>query len=276
MFRRFPFISWDGMPLSAAVWTPRVERELRPVVVIHGMGEHLLRYERLANDLEADGYQVYCFDLRGHGLSPGARGDAPGLHYHVQDVLGFIDWITQERRLVPEQLPVIAHSMGGLIALRAALALPSRFKSLCLISPYFRPAFQPQAWRLTAARFLNRVWPSIALDVGLKLEQFAKDRAVQLAIYHDRRSHQKMSARMALQLIDGGEGLLRTTERLLVRCLLVHGDSDTINSHAASAQFAQGQPLVKFVTLPGGYHQIHNDEATRPLVLHHLRELLAS
>lgn len=274
MFRRFPFISWDGTPLSAGAWTTKGGAELRPLVLIHGMGEHLLRYERLASDLEADGYQVYGFDMRGHGFSPGARGDAPGLHYHVQDVLEFLKWVTSERRLVPKQVPVAAHSMGGLIAMVAALDSPCWFKSLFLISPYFRPAFQPQAWRLAAARMLNRVWPTVALNVGLKLEQFAQDQAVQLAIRDDPMSHQKMSARMALQLIEIGEKLLQTSERFQMPCMLVHGDQDTINSHAASLEFSRQQPRIEFMSVPGGYHQIHNDSGSRPQVLAALRRLL--
>jgi alpha-beta hydrolase superfamily lysophospholipase len=157
--------------------------------------------------------------------------------------------------------------MGGLLALQAAYLEPHDFKSLFLISPYFRPAFQPQAWRLLAARFLNRVWPGLALNVGLKWTQFAKDTAVQMAIRDDSLSHQKMSARMAIQLIDTGEKRLTATDRLEVACLLVHGDGDTINSHDASKQFAKNQPRVEFASLAGGYHQIHNDSETRAQVM---------
>lgn len=277
LLQRHNFRTWDGTLLSAATWTPTTSSTaFRPLVVIHGMGEHLLRYEWLANEVQADGYQVYSFDLRGHGRSPGSRGDAPGLHYHVQDVLAFLKWVSSQQPLVSTNLPVMAHSMGGLIALHAALTEPAMFQSLYLISPYFRPAFQPQAWRLAAARILNRVWPGITLNVGLKLEQFAHDREVQLTIRDDPASHQKMSARMAMQLLESGENLLQTPEQLAVHCVLIHGDQDTINSHVASQEFASRHSQIEFVNVPGGSHQIHNDAATRPLVLAHLRTLLTN
>lgn len=240
------------------------------------MGEHLLRYTELAEILAGWGYSVHSFDLRGHGQSPGDRGDAPGFHYHVLDVLAFIKHVSTIHGDRDNRMAVAAHSMGGLIALEAALAEPTWFESLFLISPYFRPAFQPQAWRLAAAKLLNRCWPSVALNVGLRLDQFARDRAVQIAIRDDPVSHQKMSARMALQLLEAGERRLRSSEILKVACRVLHGDCDTINSAAASKEFAQGQAQVEFVSLLGGYHQIHNDSHTRPLVLQHWRELLDS
>ena len=274
MFERHDFKTWDGTILSAGVWRRPDSSVSRPLVVVHGMGEHLLRYEKIAGELLTYGYQVYSFDLRGHGRSPGARGDAPGLHYHVQDVLAFLDWVRSRQTRATAHLPVVAHSMGGLLALQAALASPTMFQSLFLISPYFRPAFQPQAWRLTAARVLNRLYPWIALNVGLRLEQFAHDREVQMAIRDDSASHQKMSARMALQLLAAGESLCNSNEPLAVPTVLLHGDQDTINSFDASFDFAQRQPQIEFVPVPGGAHQIHQDGSTRSTILAHLLEFL--
>lgn len=274
MFDRFDFVTWDQTVLSAGVWKSGTHPTRRPVVLVHGMGEHLLRYAELAAILAEWGFAVYGFDLRGHGRSPGDRGDAPGFHYHVLDVLAFIEHVSTMHDCLNHRVAVAAHSMGGLIALEAAMAEPNRFESLFLISPYFRPAFQPQAWRLLAANLLNRCWPSVSLNVGLRLDQFARDRAVQIAIRDDPVSHQKMSARMAMQLLKTGERRLRSSEPVNVACRLLHGDCDTINSAAASKEFAQHQSQVEFVSLPGGHHQIHNDSHTRPLVLQHWRELL--
>ncbi|MBL8892780.1 MAG: lysophospholipase [Planctomycetaceae bacterium] len=276
MFARFDFVTWDRTVLSAGVWQSLPHDSLRPVVLVHGMGEHLLRYREIAAALAEWGYAVHSFDLRGHGQSPGRRGDAPGFHYHVLDVLAFIEHVSETHSAANGRIAVAAHSMGGLIALEAALAEPNRITSLFLISPYFRPAFQPQPWRLLAAKLLHGVWPSISLNVGLRLDQFARDRAVQSAIRDDSVSHQKMSARMALQLLERGERRLRSSEPLDVVCRILHGDCDTINSAAASQEFANGQPNVELIRLSDGHHQLHNDSHTRPEVLRHWRELLSS
>ena len=45
------------------------------VALVHGLGEHSGRYERMAARFTDRGIAVSAIDLRGHGQSPGARGD---------------------------------------------------------------------------------------------------------------------------------------------------------------------------------------------------------
>jgi alpha-beta hydrolase superfamily lysophospholipase len=42
------------------------------VVVAHGLRDHAVRYDALANALVEQGFVVYGEDMRGHGLSGGA------------------------------------------------------------------------------------------------------------------------------------------------------------------------------------------------------------
>ncbi len=288
--KNFWFPSWDGTPLNACHWTD-VAGQRNPIVLVHGLGEHSGRYDSLATTLVAAGYSVYCLDWRGHGQSPGRRGDAPGLHYWVEDIAAFLEWVAQRhasdprpdasQRIFHDTSPcvplVIAHSLGGAIALQVAHRYPQLMAKLYLISPYFRPAFEPQWWRLAAARWLHRWWPSLTLNVGLSWEQLAQDREVQLAIKNDPLSHQKLSARLALQVLQAGERLLVDDHRLAVRCRIVHGDADEVNSPSASRQFAAKHPgTVEFIPIPEGAHQIHNDRQTRDQVVSFLIEFVSS
>lgn len=251
------------------------ETRTAPIVLIHGLGEHLGRYDSWAAEWSAAGYNVLGFDLRGHGLSPGKRGDTRRLDDHVQDILTFLDGVHERlNRPHATTIPVIAHSMGGLLALRAAQQRAGDFLKLCLLAPYFRPAFQPQAWRLMTARMLSRWWPGLTLNVGLRWEQLARDLAVQEAIQQDPLSHQRLSVRLALELLATGETLLASAETLDPTCCILHGDADTVNCHAASQDFAQRQSHTSFHTIPDGYHQIHNDSGTRPQVRDLIRRFL--
>ncbi len=55
-------------------WEPAQEPRAA-VALLHGLGEHCGRYERLAGRFTDAGFAVSAIDLRGHGHSPGARGD---------------------------------------------------------------------------------------------------------------------------------------------------------------------------------------------------------
>ena len=53
--------------VQAHIWLPEGEVEC-VLQVVHGMTEHISRYEKLAKDLTQEGVAVVGFDLRGHGL----------------------------------------------------------------------------------------------------------------------------------------------------------------------------------------------------------------
>ena len=63
---RFTFTGRDGTVITAYRWEP-AGAPRGVVQLTHGMGEHLLRYERLPGALTAAGFAVQGQDHRGHG-----------------------------------------------------------------------------------------------------------------------------------------------------------------------------------------------------------------
>lgn len=86
------------------------------VLLIHGMGEHVLRYDEVARVLTVAGMVVYGQDHRGHGASIGTDrepGDlAPGGWRALVDDIGLL--IARARSEHPHlPLVLLAHSMGS-------------------------------------------------------------------------------------------------------------------------------------------------------------------
>ena len=74
----FSYRSADGRQLVGYRWAADVgQRGTGVVVRVHGMGEHLRRYDHVASALTAQGFEVYGHDHRGHGASL-ARNQEPG------------------------------------------------------------------------------------------------------------------------------------------------------------------------------------------------------
>jgi alpha-beta hydrolase superfamily lysophospholipase len=109
--------SADGLRLAGYRWTADAGQTGAGVVVlVHGMGEHLRRYDHVASALTAQGFAVYGYDHRGHGASRG--------HNHELGSLGPNGWsaLVDDLNLViahakseNPDLPVVmvAHSMGS-------------------------------------------------------------------------------------------------------------------------------------------------------------------
>jgi alpha-beta hydrolase superfamily lysophospholipase len=102
--------------ISVRVWEHPGAR--RVVVIAHGYGEHIERYDHVARELRARGAAVYGPDHLGHGLSAGERVLITDVEHVVNDLLQVIE----RARAAHPGLPVVllGHSMGGLIATRLA------------------------------------------------------------------------------------------------------------------------------------------------------------
>ena len=103
---------------------------VRLVVLVHGYGEHIGRYEHVARSLVARGSVVVGPDHVGHGRSAGE----PALGEDFEPVVDDLRAVVQDAR---GDLPVVmvGHSMGGLIATRYAQRHRQDLSGLVLSGP---------------------------------------------------------------------------------------------------------------------------------------------
>jgi len=102
--------------ISVQIWSNPRLRHL--VVIAHGYGEHIGRYEHVAEALGARGATVWGPDHLGHGRSDGERALVRNFEGVVDDLHHVISMARATHRDLPVVL--IGHSMGGMIAARYA------------------------------------------------------------------------------------------------------------------------------------------------------------
>jgi alpha-beta hydrolase superfamily lysophospholipase len=113
----FSYGSADGRQLVGYRWAADGGQTGAGVVVlVHGMGEHLRRYDHVASALTAQGFEVCGHDHRGHGASL-AADDEPG-HLGPNGWSALVDDLNQviaQAKSDHPRLPVVvvAHSMGS-------------------------------------------------------------------------------------------------------------------------------------------------------------------
>ncbi|MFN0088208.1 MAG: lysophospholipase [Blastocatellia bacterium] len=124
----FTFTATDGARLFVYRWRPEVGIGKGVVHIAHGLAEHAGRYERLAEELTAQGYLVYANDHRGHGRTAGSNedlgfcGERDCWNRMVRDL---IELCAAEKRENPSlRLTLFGHSMGSTMAQQAICMAP--------------------------------------------------------------------------------------------------------------------------------------------------------
>lgn len=89
------------------------------VVILHGMAEHHERYYKFAEFLCDNGYDVYMYDHRGHGVDKkfeelGHFADKGGTQLVIGDAIALLKYVKSAGR-GPKTI-LFGHSMGSLIA----------------------------------------------------------------------------------------------------------------------------------------------------------------
>lgn len=133
----------DGFALRAAFWPTRRDSATGTVFVLQGRAEFIEKYADVYDELLQRGFALATLDWRGQGgsdrLLPNPRKG------HIED---FADYVTDldtlitaaKARRMPEPWHLLAHSMGGAIALMALARGPQPFRRAILSAPLVKIA----------------------------------------------------------------------------------------------------------------------------------------
>jgi pimeloyl-ACP methyl ester carboxylesterase len=99
-----------------------------PVVCLHSSAGSSGQWRRLGTELEQR-YHVLAPDLHGHG------GTSPWTYSRPMRLADEVALLRPLLAALPSPLHLVGHSYGGAVALKMALAMPERIRSLTLIEP---------------------------------------------------------------------------------------------------------------------------------------------
>jgi pimeloyl-ACP methyl ester carboxylesterase len=223
-----------------------------PLVLVHGYCGSRLDFLEVREALSKK-RRVIALDLRGHGASD--RKTPYTIAGLMRDVEGLLDTLGEAR------FDLLGHSMGGMVALRLALARPARVRTLTLMATTAGPfaidvipdrEVAPLArYRASVARALRR---DAARDLARSLAAGPEvKRRFEDAI---RYGHTRVDPLAAHELaIDFGR--MRSVEDALERypgpALVLVGEGDAPFLEPSRA-LARGLPRAELRELPGAGH----------------------
>jgi alpha-beta hydrolase superfamily lysophospholipase len=244
------------------------------VVIVHGAGEHSDRYRHVADALTADGYAVHALDHRGHGRSEGPRALIDRLDHAVAD----LDQLLLEAREPHPRAPVfmLAHSMGGTLALRYAVRHPDRLTGLILSGPLAALEAAPPGMRVAAA-ILSAVAPRLPL-VAVDPALVSRDPEVVSAYRSDPLVHHgRLPVRTVAELSRAIDAFPDEVGAIIVPTLILYGTEDGLCPPEGSVMLGERIGAADKTVKPyeGLFHEILN-EPERGEVLADIRAWLAA
>lgn len=277
----------DGVRLRAAHWPGR----RGTVLVLPGRTEYIEKYGLIVADLAREGWGALVIDWRGQGLSDRLAED-PALGHvgtfadYQRDLAALLE---AAKTLATGPMPVLAHSMGGCIALRA-LCDGLRPPAVAFSAPMWGLAQTPTmrlgiATMARLARPLRRdhgYLPTTGPDYGLPSMDFSDNPLTRdLAQFTRMQAQIRENPALALggpSLRWGGTALseLAALARLPappIRAVIGLGDNERIVSPSAIRTRASGWPTAELIDYPQAEHELLME---RPKVRNDfLRRLLA-
>jgi len=253
-----------------------------PVLLVHGIAASRHDWDDLLPRLAACGYAAYALDLLGHGES----GKPAGRGYRMEWLFEhFVHWVDSLSLAQPPVL--VAHSLGGYLALEYTRRFPQRVRALVLTNPYYTLKQLPPLLRLVyhhprptgfllqriPARVFRLLVDAVSLaagHTGMGLQRLPEKVRRQTALDY------KRTAPGAYHLLSTSRDLTPALPHIHTPTLLLWGDRDlTLNPDSFPAMLA-ALPQARGIPLRGEGHVPHQSAPRRynRLVLAFLRETI--
>ena len=250
------FTTHDGTSLFYRHWPAlRSSGEPRAVVLFHRGHEHSGRLQHIVDELELDDCAMFAWDARGHGRSPGARGDSPGFGAAVKDVDTFIRHIATEHAIRPERIAIIAQSMAAVLIATWVHDYAPAVRCLVLTTPAFKVKLYVPFAR-PGLRFLYRLRGNFFITSYVKAKFLTHDPERIRSYEEDPLITRAISVRILLGLFDAGERIVADAQAIQLPVQLLVSDTDWVVHRGVQDRFFDrlGSSVKERHLLPGFLH----------------------
>ncbi len=253
------YVDAQGVSISYYVWT--VPKAKAVIQLAHGLGEHALRYEYLAQALVAAGYSVYADDHRGHGATGMKQynGDTTklgrlgpgGLRATIEAVRQFTSIVRAANPGLP--LALLGHSWGSLMAQKIINSHSADYDAVVLTGTAYRTFADMNGGDLNKGYSTPHEWlsrdPAVAADFSADPLDFVAN-SIKLFGLAD-----------ALRLL----GKPAKNFERDIPILIMIGSEDSLGGESSVAKLASdyvtrsGLSDVEAIVYPGARHEVFNE-----------------
>jgi alpha-beta hydrolase superfamily lysophospholipase len=263
----------DGKALFVRRWNANREAPVS-VLIFTGITAYSGVYgPMMADQLSASGFDVFCLDYRGHGMSDGRRGDYPSHERLVKDLAETIALVGSKSK----KLVLMGHSLGVFAAVLAVNNHPEGIGGLVLCSGArkARPAVFPRRSTGAALKLLL----GVAIFRGARVIEYRRTGQTGLSdplftFHYSPRFYSALYGTGVLKVM----GMFRTgiidsphlkfNRKLQAPLMVVVGENDELFPTEAAKEFCDSIDCddKEFHIIPGAKHAYFPKDSWTPLV----------
>ncbi|MES2188370.1 MAG: bifunctional alpha/beta hydrolase/class I SAM-dependent methyltransferase [Pseudomonadota bacterium] len=261
------FTTHDGEDLFYRHWPATQEPRRGAVVLFHRGHEHGARMAHLVDELDLPGFDFFAWDARGHGRSPGLRGYSPSFGTSVRDVQTFIDHITSTHGIAPEDMHVVAQSVGAVLVATWVHDYAPKIRGMTLASPAFKVKLYVPFAR-TGLALLHKLRGLFFVTSYVKAKFLTHD-PVRIASFEaDPLISKAIAVNILLGLYAAADRVVEDANAIVAPTQLLVSGADWVVHHGPQHRFFArlGSAVKSKRELPGFFHDTLGERDRAPAV----------
>jgi alpha-beta hydrolase superfamily lysophospholipase len=260
------FATHDGVQLFYRYWPATAPRR-GCVVMFHRGHEHSGRIAHLADELNLPDFDVFAWDSRGHGHSPGERGYSPSFATSVRDVQAFIEHIRDTYDIAEEDMAILAQSVGAVLIATWAHDYAPKVRCLVLASPAFKVKLYVPFAR-PGLRLMQALRGNFFVNSYVKAKFLTHDPQRQASFDADPLIARAISVNILLALYAAAERVVADAQAITIPTQLLISGADWVVHHGPQHSFFDrlGSSVKEKHVFEGFYHDTLGEAGRKPAV----------
>ena len=247
------FDTFDGNKIFYRKWN--FEKDKKTLIIIHRGHEHSERLNILAQDEKFLKYNIFAYDLRGHGYTK--IKSSPNSMDYVRDLDSFVKHIKSEYQIKEEDIFIIANSIGGVILSAYVHDFAPNIAGIALLAPAFEiKLYIPFAKQLVT--LLTKIKKDAKVMSYVKAKVLTHDIEEQNKYNSDKLINKEINAKLLIDLVDMGKRLVEDSMAIELPTIIFSAEKDYVVKNSAQKKFFLNlsSKKRKFIELENFYHGI--------------------
>ena len=247
------FLGFDNAEIFYREWNYQPNQ--KTIIVLHRGHEHSGRLDDFATNGRFEKYNVFAYDLRGHGYTP---EPVSGVFMdYVRDLEEFVQYLKYVYSIRTEDIFVVANSISSVIVSAWIHDFAPHIAGMALLAP----AFSIKLYVPLAKEFIalgSKMTKDLTVKSYVKSKMLTHDEDQQRAYDADPLITKSIDGQMLVDFLDGGKRIVEDAAAIDIPTIIFSAEKDCVVDNAVQKEFFLKISSEKknFIELSNFFHGI--------------------